>query len=358
MAFEPNFLATAIGSMPHEDPERAVDIVLDAIPDAPIWPQLTSRGLYEQMEIQYSEGMPRRVVDQENSRLYFDTTGDYSDDLASFYEAYMMAMDPDAGSGDFSSMAISPEYAAGLYALEARLKKEDAKRPFVKVQVTGPCTFALTVVDEGKRAMFYNDEFRDVIVKALAMKCRWQIRKFQPYAEQVICFIDEPVLSGFGSSTYVSVQRDDVVGVLAEVIEAIHADNALAGVHCCGNTDWSLLVDAGADIINFDAYGYGETVLMYGEKIRAHLEAGKALAWGVVPTSEEVRAENVESLSTAYARLANQLAERCGVDREVIARQTIITPSCGTGSMSVPDAEMSFKLSGELAAALKEKQAV
>lgn len=29
--------------------------------------------------------------------------------------------------------------------------------------------------------------------------------EFSPYAENMICFIDEPTLSAFGSSTYVSV---------------------------------------------------------------------------------------------------------------------------------------------------------
>ena len=47
--------------------------------------------------------------------------------------------------------------------------------------------------------------------------------------------------------------RDDTVAKLGEVIEAVHAEGALAGVHCCGNTEWSILIDAGVDIINFDA---------------------------------------------------------------------------------------------------------
>ena len=38
MPFTPKFLATAIGSLPHPDPDRAVDVVLRNIPDAPIWP--------------------------------------------------------------------------------------------------------------------------------------------------------------------------------------------------------------------------------------------------------------------------------------------------------------------------------
>ena len=71
-----------------------------------------------------------------------------------------------------------------------------------------------------------------------------------------------------------------MVAKLAEVIEAVHAEGALAGVHCCGNTEWSILIDAGVDIVNFDAFDYGETIALYPEAVKRHLEAGKALAWG------------------------------------------------------------------------------
>jgi hypothetical protein len=107
-------------------------------------------------------------------------------------------------------------------------------------------------VDENKRAMYYNEEFRDIIVKSIAMKSRWQIQQFKPFADNIICFLDEPILSAFGSSTYVSVKREDVVSILAEVIEAVRAEGAIPGIHCCGNTEWSILIDAGVDIVNFD----------------------------------------------------------------------------------------------------------
>src|SRR5690606_34988183 len=107
-----------------------------------------------------------------------------------------------------SALAISPKFAQGLHELLRRL---GGMRPFVKVQTTGPISFALTTTDESKRAIYYNEEFLDMVVKALAMKCRWQVQLFKPFAERVICFIDEPILSAFGSSTYVSVTREDVV---------------------------------------------------------------------------------------------------------------------------------------------------
>ncbi len=354
MSLIPPFLATGIGSMPYVDPEQALDIVFKSLPDAPIWPQLPRRSLNEQMEIQYSEGMPRAVIDATRRRLYFDTSGDPSDELAAFYERYVTAMDPDEGDGDCSALALSPEYASGLYALARRLKARNERLPFLKVHTTGPVSFCLTVVDENKRALFYNESFRDMAVKALAMKCRWQIQQFAAHAGRVICFIDEPILSAFGSSTYVSVTRDDVVAMIAELTDAIHADGGIAGVHCCGNTEWSILVDAGVDIVNFDAFEYGETIAMYPEAVNTLFARGGSLAWGLVPSSVKVRERDAASLAAHFATLADGLVA-VGVDRQTLLTHSLVTSSCGTGSLEPEDAERIFRLAGELSGLLRRE---
>lgn len=354
MGTTPKFLATGIGSMPFEDPAYAVGLSLKRVAEAPFWPQLPKLGLHEQMEVQYSEGMPCVVIDRDKGRMYFDTSGDYSEAFAQFYEAYMAAMDPDDGNGDCSALAIGNDFSHGIGPFEAALRAEGRKRPFVKVQTTGPCSFALTIVDENKRAIYYNEEFRDVIVKALAMKCRWQIQRFQPYADQVICFIDEPILSGFGSSTYVSVNREDVVAHLAEVIDAVHADHGLAGIHCCGNTEWSILIDAGVDIVNFDAFGFGETIAMYPDAVRTHLDRGGMLAWGVVPTSPAIREQTVAGMVAHLEKMMDHLAAR-GIDKGLLARQAIVTPSCGTGSMLPEDAEKVFDMLQAVSEAMRRR---
>ncbi len=353
MSFKPAFLSTAIGSMPFAGPEYAVGISFSTL-DVPVWPQLSYFGLNEQMEIQYSEGIPRIVIDREKNRMYFDTTGDYSEELAEFYEVYIEAMDPDDGTGDCSQLSISPDYSKGIYAFENKLKENGEKLPFVKVQTTGPCSFALTIVDENKRAIYYNEEFRDIVVKAIAMKCRWQIQKFQPYAEKVICFIDEPILSAFGSSTYLTVTREEVVGLLSEVIDAVHADDALAGIHCCGNTEWSILIDAGVDIVNFDAFEYGETIAIYPDPVKKHLEKGGMLAWGIIPTSTAIREQTVETLESKFEGVMDNLAAQ-GIDIQLIREQAIITPSCGTGSMEPGDADKVFEMTAALSRRMKTK---
>jgi|WetSurMetagenome_2_1015567.scaffolds.fasta_scaffold00046_4 hypothetical protein len=346
------FLATAIGSLPHASAGKAVDIVLDKIPDCPIWPQLPRLGLREQMEIQYSEGLPCAKIDEAKGRMFFDTSDDDANAaaMASFYETFIAAQE----SGDWGAFAVSPAFSKGIYELRDRLKASGGKRAWLKVQTTGPLSFGLSIVDENKRAIYYNEAFRDIVVKALAAKCTWQIRLFSEFADNVICFIDEPILSAFGSSTYVSIQRPDVVGAVSEVAQAIHEAGALCGVHCCGNTEWPILVDAGVDIINFDAYGYGESIALYAPQIGEFLKRGKFVAWGIVPTSEKIASETVESLVAKYDGAVAGLAAK-GVDTALIRRQSLLTPSCGTGSLTEAQAERVFELLAGLSETLKKR---
>jgi hypothetical protein len=252
-------------------------------------------------------------------------------------------------------MAISPENSKGIHALlDAMKAKGGEKLPWLKVQTCGPASFALTVVNEIKRAIYYDEEFRDVIVKALAAKCRWQIQQFKPYAENIICFIDEPILCAFGSSTYVSVKREDIVAILNEVITEIHAEGAVAGIHCCGNTEWSIPIDAGVDIVNFDAFEFGHTIAMYPEHVKAHLEKGGTLAWGILPTSKAIQEQTIETLEKKFEEVMDGLAAT-GIDKNLIISQAIITPACGTGSMDVEDADRVFELLPKLAAHMKAK---
>jgi methionine synthase II (cobalamin-independent) len=167
-----------------------------------------------------------------------------------------------------------------------------------------------------------------------------------------LCSIDEPILSAFGSSTYVSVQRADVVQALKEVIAAVHKEGGLAGIHCCGNTEWTILIDAGTDIISFDAYDFGETIAFYPGQVQAYLEKGGVLAWGIIPTSAKIAAETPETLLAKLRSVVDHLAGK-GIPKSLIWEKCLVTPSCGTGSLPVDLAERVFSHLGEVSRRLR-----
>ncbi len=345
MSFKPQCLASAIGSFPHKDVGKACDLIMETIPVIPIWPQLPNANFREQMEAQYSEAFPNVVIDDSKEKMYFNTGEESTAELERFYESYM--------AEELSHFKISSEFSRGIYEMEKRLiAGKPSSIRFFKSQVTGPVTFGLATVDENKRALYYNEVYRDVVVKGITMKARWILEKFKPLGYSQICFVDEPILSGFGSSTYVSVQREDVVHDLSEVVEAVHADGALVGTHCCGNTEWPLLIDAGVDIISFDAYEFGDTIAYYHEQTKRFLEKGGVLAWGIVPTSEKISGETPESLIIRLKERIAHLANK-GIDQHLIWEKCLLTPSCGTGSLRVELSEKVFYTLSEVSRLLR-----
>ncbi|MCK5426451.1 MAG: methionine synthase, partial [Thermodesulfovibrionia bacterium] len=234
-----SFSTTGIGSFPHTDPVEVCRIILDSV-DIPFWPQLPHRSFLEFMVPQYSEGFPFVAIEGENIRL--QTPSDQS--LASFYEAI------ERGNG----FPISQGYAAGLYAFIDILKRRNHTLPAVKGHVTGPLTFTLSITDTQKRPIYFDEEMRQLSLELLKGKAHWQIKTLSPYADNVVLFIDEPILSALGTSSYIGVNPDEASRLLSDLVAHIKASGSLAGIHCCSKTDWSLVLSSGLDILNFDAY--------------------------------------------------------------------------------------------------------
>lgn len=333
-------VCTAIGSLPHQDVDRACEIVLESFSQIPAWPQLPKRNLRENMYIQASEGMPCLVLDEEKGKVYFQTKGDITGELEKFYEKII--------ENKIDYFKISEDYAAGFYSLREHLRKRLSKEErgagilALKGQLIGPISFGLTVTDENRKSILYHEQLVDAVVKTCVMKARWQITRMKEVFPQIIIFIDEPYLASFGSA-FVSLSRDEVVNYLNQVIDSIKSEGAIAGIHCCGNTDWSILMDTKVDIISFDAYSYLETISLYPGKLKEFLTQGRYLAWGIVPASSQAMEEEINSLIKRFEDGLKLLSSK-GVERERILENLLITPSCGTGTLPVEVAEKIVKL--------------
>ena len=353
-AFHAGLNTTFIGSLPVSDPEHAVDLMMAHAPRVPVWPQLP---VYpeEGMMAQFCTGLPGHGGDP--GHLVLETDGAAFDAaLLAFYEAYMdsTARWPEMVDPRFT---LRPEIARGFHALCRRLSSQAPPLLAVKGQVTGPFSLGTAIKDARRRPIFFDPQLRDAVVKLLSLNARWQIRTLaQAAGAPVILFIDEPGLAGFGSSAFISVSRQDITDCLAEVVAAIHAEGALAGVHVCANTDWGLIIDTGMDVINFDAYAYFDRFVLYPEQIRTFFDAGKILAWGIVPTlvPEDIAAASVASLTARWEAQALAL-ERIGVPRRRLVDQVLITPACGTGARTPAEARRILELTAGVSAALQAK---
>jgi hypothetical protein len=233
----------------------------------------------------------------------------------------------------------------GFFHFLERVDKNPGRFAALKGQVTGPITFCTAVKDERERDIFYNDQLRDAAVKRLAMNARWQAKEFAGRGAIPIVFLDEPALAGFGTSAYITITRADVQACIDEIVQEIHAESGLAGVHVCANTEWDLLLDTSIDIISFDAFSYFDKFILYPKAIKAFLGRGGIRAWGIVPTGDAdlIAQQTSDGLTEKLAGQIRQVT-KLGIPEETVTAQSFVTPSCGTGSLDPASATRVLEL--------------
>jgi methionine synthase II (cobalamin-independent) len=350
--FQPRGLPALIGSLPLTDHVQACQLVLEYTPQIPLWIQLPAYK-EEGMVPQFMPGLPG--ICSTADRVYIDTVqNDFENDILKFYEDYMAVVD---GESDLSTsrFSLNEDTARGFFVFVEQLKRLRSPPAALKGQITGPFTFCTGISDQNKKAIIYDEQIKDAAIKLLALKSRWQVQQLKQFNCPVLVFLDEPALAGFGSSEFISISRDEIARSLEEVIAGVHAEGGLAGVHVCANTDWTLVLDSAADIVSFDAYAYFDRFILYADQIKAFLDAGKMIAWGMVPTlkPDELEQATTASLVDQWKQKAAQI-QKLGIDSDQLIAQSLITPSCGAGSLSVEQAVKVLKLTREVSEQIRQ----
>ncbi|OGL46514.1 MAG: hypothetical protein A2161_13185 [Candidatus Schekmanbacteria bacterium RBG_13_48_7] len=341
--------ASIVGSFPHTSSKQLCESILANLQEIPAWPQLPNRNPMENMYIQFSEKLPALVINKEKQRIHFDTSGDIYPALEKFYTHFL--------ESDIEYFRISPEYAEGLYTFtELACKSELNGLKYVKGHITGPISFGLTITDENKRAILYHDELFDAVMKNCIMKVRWQIKMLKQIHSSIIIMIDEPYLSAFGSG-YISLSREQVVRHIGTIIDTIQDEGCIAGVHCCGNTDWSILIDTGTRILNFDADCYFQGITLYPAQLKKFVQNNGILAWGIIPTTERIAFVDQDEIIGDFEEKLTQL-ERKGLSKRELLQHSIVTPSCGLGTRTEEDSEKAMILAAKVAGILKENYSI
>lgn len=328
----PKLCTTAMGILPHTDVDAALALAMSV--DIPFWPQLPRVNFCEDMYAQASEGFPGIVLDLDNQRVTFDT--------ARFYDELLAYADK---SQDPAFFALSPAYSA-VYHRFLALELHD--RAAIRGQMIGPISFGFKIADETRRPIIYNSDVKSILLEFLAGKINRQLSEMQAVHPNAFVWLDDPGLEFIFSSLsgYTDlVARDDMAEFLGSL-------RGLKGLHLCGNPDWDFLLEAGLDVLSFDAYARGEVLIRYAGQIHRFLERGGVLGWGIVPTGTgDLTREDVQTLA---GRLEAQWSylEGQGIDRERIVRQGMLAPA--TCCLVNPDGAVTVERAFALVRAVSE----
>ena len=354
--------ALAIGSLPHTDLESAMELVKKDFDKIPFWPQLSKINKNEDMIFQFLENMPSFFIDESTGKSYLETESDkFFEDVEQFFEDYETILSS-CHSGQSRAVELLDKYAVSSKnscAFSEFIKiVKDTKPAFAKGQIVGPFTLATTLVDTSGKCAFYDETLKEIITKTLSLKALWQIKDIKCASPETIpiIFIDEPSISQLGTSAYITISNDEVIEMIKKISDLIKSNGAMSAIHCCGKCDWNVSIAAGVDIINLDAYSFAENLSLFCKDLKPYLEQGRKIAWGVVPTlhPEILEKTDLSEMISVFEKAVKYLTKK-GIDEKIIIENSLITPSCGAGSLSEELAIKAMALTKELSENLKER---
>jgi methionine synthase II (cobalamin-independent) len=323
-------MATGVGSLPGEDFDEAVRIVLGELPDLPHLPELPARGVTAAMT-----GRALAVV----AELGFD-------------------LQP-AGWRLTDAPGIDHRRARSLLAQDLDVLEEHTPgyAGQLKVQVAGPWTLAATVERPRGDRLLADAGARRELAQALAEGVSAHVvdvRRRVPGA-QIFVQVDEPALpavlaakvptaSGFGRHR--SVDAAAASESLGWVFAAIAAAGATPVAHCCADdVPIGLLRGAGARAVSVDVVALAAAAY---DELGVALDAGERVFLGVLPATDPPRATTDKQVVERVLRLLDML----GFDPDEVAGQLVLTPSCGLAGATPAYARTALSLLRDSAARL------
>ncbi|QRN94860.1 hypothetical protein JRI60_38010 [Archangium violaceum] len=320
----PTCATTGIGSLPHTQLELGLQAALAL--DIPFLPQLPVGRPSEFMIPQALEGLPG---------LRWDDEGMCTVDLGAWA----------AGRADFEARLETALSSGALEAFEPSLEGCRAWRPFLwevenrklafaKAQMAGPFTVrSVARTSEGHATLDVPglDEaiFRLVLARSLAM-----VKALRRAGTTPLFFLDEPGLYAFerANPRHLLAMQE-----LRLLVVALQREGALVGVHCCGNTHWTSLLDAGLDVLSLDVRLSLDAVLEESVAFARFLESGATLSLGIIPTDLTSTYQVGELVDAVEVSLKAALPPGHSFPR--VGSQVLLTPACGLAMRTVVDAE-------------------
>jgi hypothetical protein len=225
--------------------------------------------------------------------------------------------------------------AAGLFAHAVALKG----------QLIGPLTLAGQLFAEGL-PLVAQPVYRAAIGRYLQRLAQWQIDRLVQWGKPVLFWLDEPALGWILAHS--NTTNAESIAVLRDLLATLRRPGVLLGVHTCarlqqGSSLIAALCQARPEIIAFDAY-QGLEAFCADPTAQDFLRAGGRVAFGLVPTWQ--RLDQLDP-NTLFERWRDAGTDIVPVD--ALARQTLITATCGLGLLPEAAVISSFGLAHQLA---------
>ena len=274
------------GALPYETIEsatRSIAKLFDKTPFIPFLPKLDSKDSIERRSL---INIPGVCISDDNAIvLKFDNS----------YEEKMKLLDKAYNSPTKENLEEFGFEAPFLEKFLQMIKK--FKSPHAFINILGPFTISQIIMNAAETQIVADKSYRKLYVQAVCVKALWLIDKISEYCKTTvpIVILEEPMLNKLGDLKRKNGNNtvDLITNIFTKVIDKIKSAGGIVCVQCFEKCDWHIPINAGADIISFDAYNNPNNMNIASDALYSYISCGGKINWGIVPVVSEAMLKTI-----------------------------------------------------------------
>lgn len=332
-----------LGAIPYDDINTATKMIaklFEQIPYLPIMPKIDKEDTLIRRTLSNIPG-----ISFDDEKIIFNTSSKiYKQDLVKLDKAFNNASDNTL----LENYAIDSVFLDKYFALIKKFHPKNAC-----INLLGPFSMSQILKKESDEHLLIDKSFRKLFIQAICVKALWMINKIKELSPDTvpIVILEEPHAGLFGNikRENENISTELIVHLYERIIETLKSTNALIAVQCLEKCDWTIPINAGVDIISFDAYNNPNNLCIIPEVITEFLERGGKINWGIVPVMTEAM---VKSLNIDYVtnRLKATLAGLilAGVPDKLVFNSALVSIQNDVNNLPLIFAEKALILASQL----------
>ena len=247
------------------------------------------------------------------------------------------------------------QYEFDSYFLPKYLQIIDRIKPaHTVVNLLGPFSILQRQVGKEGLQLLADKYYRKVIIQTVAVRALWIINKIKELSPdtKIIILLDEPMLHKVGDvkRNNEDITTDMIIKMFSKVVDKIHEAGALVCIQCFEKCDWKIPIEAGVDIISFDAYNNPNNLNIIPEQVNSFLASGGRINWAIVPVKNETLVKSL-TVDYVYDRLIKTMEDLiiAGTSERLIYNRALVSVQGNTNHLPLIFAEKALMLSIQVA---------
>jgi hypothetical protein len=222
------------------------------------------------------------------------------------------------------------------------------------ISLLGPFSVSQKISQSINKQSLLDKTYRKLIIQTIGVKALWAINKIKENCSTTtpVILLEEPLFFQYGllKRENEEISPELITSFFNKVIDVIHSVGGIVGIHSPEKCNWTIPINAGVDIISFDAYNNPNNLTIIPDTISEFIHKGGKINWGIIPVQNEtlIKNLNIEQITKKMLSTFDILIS-AGVSPKLVYHSALVSVQGDLAHLPLIFAEKALILSTQLA---------